>query len=61
MRIILALCFAAGLTAALPAAAAERSYTLTSFDRIRVEGPFAVDLVTNRSPFARATGSAPCP
>lgn len=58
MRIILALGFAAGLTAAAPAAAATRGFTLTSFDRIRVEGPFAVNLVTNRSPFARATGSA---
>jgi len=61
MRIILtrsllaAALVAAGLT--VPAAAAERSYTLTSFDRIRVEGPYAVDLVTNRAPFARASGS----
>ncbi|HXH00059.1 MAG TPA: DUF2807 domain-containing protein [Sphingomicrobium sp.] len=54
MRIILA----CSLLAAAPSAAAERSYTLTSFDRIRVEGPYAVNLVTNRSPFARASGSA---
>jgi len=57
MRIILAFCLATGLIA-VPATAAERSYTLTSFDRIRVEGPHAVNLTTNRSPFARATGSS---
>ncbi|MBA3730035.1 MAG: DUF2807 domain-containing protein [Sphingomonas sp.] len=54
MRIILA----CSLLAAAPSAAAERSYTLNSFDRIRVEGPYAVNLVTNRAPFARASGSA---
>ena len=49
---------AAGLIAIGPAEAAERNYTLTSFDRIRVEGPYAVNLVTNRAPFARASGTA---
>ncbi len=56
MRIIL-ICSLAAALAAAPATAAERSFTLTSFDRIRVEGPFAVNLITNRSPFARASGS----
>lgn len=41
-----------------PAAAAERSFSVTSFDRIRVEGPFAVTVTTGRAPSARARGSA---
>ena len=45
-------CFAA------PAAAAIRSYTVTSYDRVRVDGPYSVQLTTGRSPFAQATGSA---
>lgn len=48
---------AALLLAAAPASAAERNYSVTSFDRIRVEGPFAVRLVTNKAPFAKASGS----
>ena len=57
MRIWLpALCIAA--LAATPAAAAERSFSVTSFDRIRVDGPFRVRLTTGVSPFATATGSA---
>ncbi|QHL90086.1 DUF2807 domain-containing protein [Sphingomonas changnyeongensis] len=46
------LCFAAS-----PAAAAERGYSITSFDRIRVEGPFAITLATGRPVSARASGS----
>lgn len=45
------------LAAATPAFSAERSYSVTSFDRVRVEGPFAVRLVTGKSPFARASGN----
>lgn len=52
-----ALC-AAMLVAAAPADAATRSFTVTSFDRIRVEGPFKVEVSTNVAPFARATGPA---
>lgn len=48
---------ALGLLAVTPAAAATRNYSVTSFDRVRVEGPFAVSLTTNVAPFARATGS----
>ncbi|MCY7339117.1 MAG: DUF2807 domain-containing protein [Sphingomonas bacterium] len=55
MRIILA--FSLLAAAAAPSTAAERNYSVTSFDRIRVEGPYAVSLITNRSPFARASGS----
>ncbi|MFD1951772.1 GIN domain-containing protein [Sphingomonas arantia] len=39
-----------------PAAAATRSYSVTSFDRIRVEGPFAVTLITSAGSSARAEG-----
>ena len=42
---------------ATPAPAAERNYSVTSFDRIRLDGPFKVRLATNVAPFARATGS----
>jgi hypothetical protein len=48
----------AALLAAWPAAAAERGYTITSFDRVRVEGPFAVTVATGKAPSARASGSA---
>lgn len=44
--------------AAAPAAAAERAFSVTSFDRIRVEGPFAVTVATGKAPSARASGSA---
>jgi hypothetical protein len=42
------------LAAAAPAGAAERRYSVTDFDKIRVEGPFSVKLVTRSTPFARA-------
>lgn len=44
--------------ASVPAAAAERSFTVTGFDRVRVDGPFRVKLSTGVAPFARATGTA---
>jgi hypothetical protein len=46
------------LLAASPTAAATRSYTITSFTKIRVNGPYLVTLTTNNAPFARATGDA---
>lgn len=49
---------AAALAAlAAPATAAERRYTVTDFDRVVVEGPFSVRLVTGSHSSARATGS----
>lgn len=48
-------CVALAISA--PAAAAQRSFTVTGFDRIRVDGPFRVRLATGVAPFARATGS----
>lgn len=43
--------------AAAPAAAGERRYSVTDFDRIVVEGPFAVRISTGRPTSALATGS----
>lgn len=43
--------------AATPSLAAERRFTITSFDRIRVEAPFDVVLATNKAPSAKAEGS----
>jgi hypothetical protein len=46
------------VSAPLSAAPLPRSFTVTSFDRVRVEGPYAVTLTTGRAPFARAEGPA---
>jgi len=51
-----AFCMAA--VAASPAMAAERNYSVTSFDRIRIDGPYKVKLTTGVAPFAIASGSA---
>lgn len=48
---------AAFLLLAAPAGAAERNYSVTSFDRIRIDGPYQVTLKTNVAPFAKASGS----
>jgi len=42
---------------AAPAGAAERNYSVTSFNRIRIDGPYQVVLKTNVAPFARASGA----
>jgi hypothetical protein len=55
---ILALLLAASLPASAQPAPSERNYSVTSFDRIRIDGPYQVLLHTNVSPFARATGAA---
>ena len=47
--------------ASLPATAAApttRTFSVTGFDRIRVDGPYKVSLRTGVAPFARARGSA---
>jgi hypothetical protein len=44
--------------AALPAAAAERTYSVADFDKVQVDGPYRVTLTTGRSSGARAEGSA---
>ena len=50
--ILLALCLAS------PAAAETRGYTITGFDKIRVAGPFTINLRTGAGPSARAEGPA---
>ncbi|HJQ18642.1 MAG TPA: head GIN domain-containing protein [Allosphingosinicella sp.] len=40
-----------------PASAAERRYTVTDFDRVRIEGAYQVSLATGRASSARASGS----
>jgi hypothetical protein len=45
-------------TLAAPAGAATRNFGITSFEKVRIEGPFRVSLTTGVAPFARATGSA---
>jgi hypothetical protein len=39
------------------AAAAERSYSVTQFTRIRIDGGYSVKLTTGVAPFAKASGS----
>jgi hypothetical protein len=45
------------LALAAPAAGATRNFGVTSFDRVRVDGPFKVRLATGVAPFAKATGT----
>jgi hypothetical protein len=51
------LAFTALLLVAAPATAAERNFSVTSFDRIRIDGPYQVALKTNVAPFAKVTGT----
>ena len=55
MRTIL-LAAALGAIAA-PAGAATRNFGVTSFEKVRVDGPFKVTLTTGVAPFAKASGS----
>jgi len=48
---------AAFLAIAAPAGAATRNFGITSFTKVRVDGPFRVSLATGVAPFASATGS----
>lgn len=54
---ILALLVLASLPVAAAQPAAKRNYSVTSFDRIRIDGPYEVKLKTNVAPFARASGT----
>ena len=45
------------LALAAAAPAAERTYSITDFDRVQVDGPYRVTLTTGRSSSARAEGS----
>ena len=55
---ILALLALASLPAVAAAPTAQRTYSVSGFDRIRIDGPYSVQLKTNVAPFARARGSA---
>ena len=55
-KAILALCAAA--LSASSATAAERTLSVTNFDKVRLDGPFSVRLTTGVSPFAKVSGSA---
>lgn len=57
MRILISATVLAALLFVSPATAAERNYSVTSFDRIRVEGGYRVRLATGVAPFATASGS----
>jgi len=48
---------ALGLASAAPLAAAERVESVTSFDRLRIEGPYQVDVITGRGPSAKLSGT----
>lgn len=55
---LIALLALASLPAAAAAPSSQRSYSVTSFDRIRVDGAYDVRLSTGVAPYARATGTA---
>lgn len=56
MRIIPFLCSLSLI--ASPAAAETRNFGVSGFERVRVEGPYRVRLVTGVAPFAKASGPA---
>lgn len=58
-NVLFAVSFTAMATTSLaaPAAAATRNYSVTSFDRIRVDGAYKVTLTTGVAPYANASGS----
>jgi hypothetical protein len=57
MRIFL-IASAAAFLIASPTQAATRNFGITSFEKIRVEGPFLVVLKTGVAPYAQASGSS---
>lgn len=57
LRLVAMIAALVALQFTAPASAAERRFAIQDFDRIIVEGPFAVRLTTGRSTSAAATGS----
>ncbi|MEQ7873696.1 DUF2807 domain-containing protein [Sphingomonas sp. ASV193] len=47
---------AVAVIVAAPVKSADRNYSVTDFNRVRVQGPYAVTMVTGVAPFARASG-----
>ena len=54
---LLALLALASLPVAAATPAAERNYSVSGFDRVRIDGPYRVDLKTNVAPYAKASGT----
>lgn len=54
---ILALLMLASLPVAAATPATQRNYSVNGFDRVRIDGPYRVDLRTNVAPYARASGT----
>ncbi len=57
MRSFLIAAAAAASLSAAPAGAATRNLGITSFEKLRIEGPFRITVKTGIPPFARAVGS----
>jgi Putative auto-transporter adhesin, head GIN domain len=57
MRILI-LAAALPLLVASPASSADRNFSVTSFTRIRVDGPYRLRVTTGVAPFATASGSS---
>lgn len=55
---ILAILALASLPAVAAAPTVQRNFSVSGFDRIRVDGPYQVQLRTNVAPYARASGTA---
>jgi hypothetical protein len=54
---ILALLALASLPVAAATPASERTYSVSGFDRVRIDGPYRVELRTNVAPYAKAAGT----
>jgi hypothetical protein len=52
------LAFPVVLALASPAASATRTFGITDYTKVRIDGPYKVTLTTDVAPYARATGSA---
>ena len=57
MRSFLLIAALSTAAAAAPATGATRNFEITSFSKVRVDGPYKVSLKTGVAPFASATGS----
>lgn len=55
-RALLAIAFALLALGAQAASAAERRFTLSAFDKVRIEGDVAVEITSGAAPFAVASG-----
>lgn len=54
---LLALIALASLPAVAAAPTTKRNFAVTGFDRVRIDGPYQVQLRTNVAPYARASGT----